>query len=77
MLRKLSLLNTQPELIECTSVIRLRMRLRDEQKTLSPVYRGEGHCSRNVFYSSPSPSASPAGAALLKSLGGRTVFSPG
>ena len=25
------------------------MRLRREQKTLSPVHRGEGRCSRNVF----------------------------
>ena len=37
MLRRLSLLNTQPELIECTSLIRLRMPLRHEQKTLPPV----------------------------------------
>ena len=44
------------------------------EKALSPDDRREGDCTSNVVYSS---SSSFAGAGRLKSLAGRTLFSPG
>jgi hypothetical protein len=52
MLLQLSLLKTRPELIECISVIRLRMRLRHEQKP-SPRLIGERAVAVSTFFIRP------------------------
>lgn len=47
-----------------------------DREALSPI-GGEGRCGRNVFYRSSSLSTLAACARRLKSLAGRTFFSPG